>query len=270
MSATDNAPGDLSERIIACVRAAEKPIAFGKLLKAANATKAEAEFLDALTSATNGGQVHRWPDYRKVHYFWHASADEKAREAVLAVAAVQALSKTGLSKAAVKQVQGFPHKSMDLMISAIIAEKHLKAVPAFASNSKLFVLPNDSQAYFNAGRSFIEAKIRKADFDPAAFFIGNSSAHDKLAVVPEAAADLILEAVRKLEPVPGVPVPTLRLRNYLPNIAKSEFDAGALELRRRQEVFLSLHADHYNISETEKDFLIDGGDGTYYVGVALR
>jgi hypothetical protein len=65
-------------------------------------------------------------------------------------------------------------------------------------------------------------------------------------------------------------VSTLRLRNHLPNIGKREFDTAALELRRKQEVFLNLHADPYNIPQSEKDLLIDGGDGTYYVAIALR
>ena len=68
----------------------------------------------------------------------------------------------------------------------------------------------------------------------------------------------------------GVPVSTLRLRNYLPKLSKQEFDAAALELRRKEQVFLSQHADPYNLSEEDKNLLIDGQDGTYYVAIAIR
>ncbi len=84
------------------------------------------------------------------------------------------------------------------------------------------------------------------------------------------AAKLILEAVHSLEPVRGVPVSTLRLRNHLPNLTKREFDAAALELRKKQQVFLSQHADPYNLAQDDKNLLIDGQDGTYYVAIAIR
>jgi hypothetical protein len=45
---------------------------------------------------------------------------------------------------------------------------------------------------------------------------------------------------------------------------------AALELRKKQAVFLSVHDDPHNISQEAKDLLIDGQDGTYYVAVAIR
>ena len=112
--------------------------------------------------------------------------------------------------------------------------------------------------------------IRAAGFDPAAFFSEDSAPQDKLTDTPVDAAALILEAVRSLEPVKGVPVSTLRLRNHLPHLPPHEFDAAALELRKKQQVFLSQHADPHNLSKEDKDLLIDGQDGTYYVAIAIR
>jgi hypothetical protein len=60
------------------------------------------------------------------------------------------------------------------------------------------------------------------------------------------------------------------LRNHLPQLSKNEFDAAALELRKKERVFLSQHVDPYNISQEDKDLLIDGQDGTYYVAIAIR
>jgi hypothetical protein len=61
-----------------------------------------------------------------------------------------------------------------------------------------------------------------------------------------------------------------RLRNRLPSLTKSEFDAAALELRRNERVFLTLHHDPFSLPPPERDLLIDGGDGTYYVSIAIR
>jgi hypothetical protein len=128
----------------------------------------------------------------------------------------------------------------------------------------------EREAYFNAARSFLEKKIRAAGFDPAGFFRENSAPQDKLPVEQFHTAARIIEAVRSLEPVKGVPVSTLRLRNHLPQLSKNEFDAAALELRKKERVFLSQHVDPYNISQEDKDLLIDGQDGTYYVAIAIR
>ena len=38
-------------------------------------------------------------------------------------------------------------------------------------------------------------------------------------------------------------------------LSKSEFDAAALELRKRQQVFLSLDHDPHNLPQQERDFL---------------
>ncbi|MGD1094732.1 MAG: hypothetical protein ABSB35_22405 [Bryobacteraceae bacterium] len=268
MSAPAIPQGDLRERILGTVRDAKKPITFKGLSKL---VKAKDEPLRAaLELAVGTGEVHRWPDYRRSQYFWHVPPEQAAREAVLAAASAQALPKTDLSRLAAKKLPGFPVKRVENVVSALIAEKQLLAVEPFAKKSKLLVRPGEYEAYFNAARSFVEAKIRLAGFDPAAFFTGNSSPHDKITSAQVDAAALVLEAVRSLEPVKGVPVSTLRLRNHLRNLTKHEFDMAALELRKKQAVFLSVHDDPHNISQEAKDLLIDGQDGTYYVAVAIR
>lgn len=267
MSAPAIPESDLRERIIAEVQATSKPITFKDLGKR---VKAKDEPLRAaLEPVIAAGQVYRWPDRGRSQYFWNVAPEEKAREAILAAAATKALSKPDLIKAASKKVPGFSVERLANVVMDLIAERQLQKVPAFASSAKLMVRAGDSEAYGNAARAFIEKKFLAAGFDPAAFSPANSP-HDKLITTQVDAAALILEAVRSLEPVKGVPVSTLRLRNCLPNLSKQEFDAAALELRKKQEVFLSQHSDPYNLSQEEKDLLIDGQDGTYYVAIAIR
>jgi hypothetical protein len=259
MSAPAIPQSDLGERIVAAVRDAKSPVTFNNLAKL---VKAKAEPLRAaLESAVGAGHVHRWPG--RSQCFWNVSAEETARNAVLMAAATQALSKTGLIMLAAKKLPGFSAKRVQSVVSALVAENRLQKVPAFASSSKLYVRTGDREAYFNAARAFVDKKIRAAGF-------GESLPPPGPLPVPDDAAPLILDAVRFLEPVRGVPVSTLRLRNHLPHLTKHEFDVGALELRRKEQVFLSQHVDPYNISRQEKDLLIDGQDGTYYVAIAIR
>jgi hypothetical protein len=270
MSAHASPEDELHYRIVAAVRDAKRPLTFKGL---ARLVKAEDEpFRAALESAVGAGQVHRWPDYRRSQYFWNVSLEQVAREAILTAAATQALSKPNLGKLAAKgkKLPGFSAKRVAGVVPALVAEKQLQTVPAFSGNSKLLVRAGEPRAYFNAARSFVEKKIRVAGFDPAGFFAENLSPHDILAVEQVDAAKLVLDAVQSLEPVKGVPVSTLRLRNHLPHLSKREFDAAALELRKKQQVSLSKHADPHNLTDKEKNPLIDGQDGTYYVAIAIR
>ena len=266
MSEGANPRDELREGILAALGKADKPVTFKALVKA---VKARAEIVrEALAPAVEAGVVYRWPDRRRSQYFWRISPEERARETILKLAAGEALSKSALIKATAKN--GLPPKLVESVVTALRAGNQLREVPGFGGSSKLLVRQGAQDAYFKAARSFMEAKIAKAGFDPAAFFTQVSSPHDEPTAAQADAAALILEAVRSLEPVRGVPVSTLRLRNHIPNLAKREFDAAALELRKRQEVFLSQHADPYNISQADKDLLIDGQDGTYYVAIAIR
>ncbi len=266
MSAPAIPQSDLGDRVLAAVREAAKPVTFKALAKS---LKAEEGALRAVFEAAVGaGQVHRWPDYRRSQYFWHVAPEEKAREVILTAAGIQAFSKADLSKAAAKKLPGFPAKRVESVVSGLLAEGQLQAVPGFSGSTKLLVRAGEQNAYFNSARAFLEKKIRSAGFDPAGFFVEKSSTHDKL--VNTDAAALIIEAVRGLEPVKGVPVSTLRLRNHLPNVSKAEFDMAALELSKKQQVSLSKHADPYNLTKEEKEPLIDGQDGTYYVAIAIR
>jgi len=246
----------MRELVAGALREAKKPVTFKALSKLLKAKEEPLRL--ALEAAVDAGEAYRWPG--RSEPFWHLSPEEKAREAILKMADASALSKTDLSKKAAKLTFGIPPKRMEAYVTDLAAEKQLRAVPAFSGSAKLFVKPDGQQAYFAAARKFLEQKILKAEFSPADFF------HEEKAD----AAALLLEAVNALEPVKGVPVSTLRLRNHLPGITKQQFDKAALELRKNQQVMLSLHADPHNLSQEEKDYLIEGQDGNHYVAIAIR
>jgi hypothetical protein len=271
MSAPAIPQADLHERVISAVREARAPVTVKNLARVLKVKKAgDADLSQAIESAVDGRQIYRWPDRGRSQYFWNVAPEEAAREAIVTTAAAQALSKIALSRLAAKKLPGFPAKRMESIVSTLLADHQLHAVPGLAGRTKVLLRPGDQLAYFNAVRSFVEERIRAAGFDPAVFFKENSSPEGELRSGHPDAAKLILEAVHSLEPVRGVPVSTLRLRNHLPNLTKREFDAAALELRKKQQVFLSQHADPYNLAQDDKNLLIDGQDGTYYVAIAIR
>jgi hypothetical protein len=258
MSAPARPEGDLRERIVAAVRDAKKPVTFKGLAKL---VKVSDELLRMeVESAANAGQIYRWAGGRSQSY-WNVSSDEKVRESLLAAAAGHAFSRAALSKTAAKALPGFSGRKVEPYVTALAGEKKLQTVPAFSGSAKLYIQTGDREAYVQAAHAFAEAKIRAAGF-----------AIDLPEASRGAGADvgtLIVEAVRSLETVPGVPVSTRRLRHQLRSLSKQEFDSAALELRQKQQVILSQHVDPYNASEEEKEELIDGQDGTYYVAVTL-
>jgi hypothetical protein len=275
MSSPENLKADAVERVVELLSAAAKPLTFGQLKKSG---LDEGALRNALEMATAQGRAFRWPDYRRRQYFWFQSAEHAARLAVLETSSRLALSQTALIEQARKRVPGFPQEAMRPIVVNLVAEGQLRKVGAFSAG-KLLVRPGDTAAYSASARAFIEGKFRKAGLDPAAFF---GSLPDPLSAAPPPredqpappapanAAELLLGAVRSMQPSEGVPVTAQRLRHRLPALAKSEFDAAALELRRNRQVFLTLHHDPFSLPQPERDLLIDGGDGTYYVSIAIR
>ncbi|HTS29379.1 MAG TPA: hypothetical protein VMH81_26095 [Bryobacteraceae bacterium] len=272
MPTLEASPAEAVERITGVLKSAVKPLTFGQLKKATRL--ADSELKSALEAAMTQGAAFRWPDYRKTQYFWRQSADDAARQAVLAIASEEALSSAVLIARACKQVPGFSRNAMQRTVAALISGNELQRVPGLRAGT-LMVRPGDSAAYAAAARKYLAERFRRAGFDPAGLTVPLPVGDSKQAVevaaeVPADAASRILETIQSLEPDPGVPVSTQRLRNHLPGLSKAAFDSAALELRNTEKVFLSLHHDPHNLPQNERDLLIDGGDGTFYVAISLR
>ncbi len=262
------------QHVAELLSASAKPLSFGQLKKTARMS--EDVLKSALELAVAQSKAFRWPDYRRSQYFWSKAAEGAARQAALEISSRMALSQTRLIEQARKRVPGFSQKAMQPIVTSLVAEGRLRKVAAF-STGKLLIGSEGTAAYAASARAFIEQKFRKAGLDPSAFFASlrpqEGSIHlteDRASNAPANAPELLLGAVRSLQPAEGVPVTAQRLRNHLSILGKSEFDAAALELRRSQQVFLALHHDPFSLPQPERDLLIDGGDGTYYVSIAIR
>lgn len=256
------------QRVADLLKSAEKPKSFAQLRKAVRLNGAE--LTAVLETAVAQSAVFRWPDYGGSQYFWSKSADVSGREAVLAVASEEALSRTSLTAQACRRVRGLSRSAMGRIVGNLISSRDLQAVPAFSSG-KLLIPPGSAAPYMASARKFMQDKFRKAGLNPAELF--TPASHHAPAPTPEPtveAPERILDLIRSIEPVTGVPVTTQRLRQRRPDWRKQDFDAAALELSRRQEVSLSLHHDPHNLPEADRDLLIDGRDGSYYVAIAIR
>jgi hypothetical protein len=260
VSAPGNAHSEIVQHLGSLLRSAAKPLTFRKLKDTTGVN--EEGLKSALEAAIAQGAAFRWPEYRKLQYFWSRSPEIAAREAALETASKMALSATALAEQARKSVPGFSRKAMDPIIAALVSERSLQKVDAFTSG-KLLIRPGETEAYAAGARAFVENKFRKSGLDPSALF-GASTPESANAAGP------LLDAVRSLQPSEGVPVTAHRLRQHLAALGKFEFDRAALELRDSQQVFLALHHDPFSLPHTERDLLIDGGDGTYYVSIAIR
>jgi hypothetical protein len=268
MPSSEISPKETTDRVIALVESALKPLTYNQLKKKTRLR--DAEMKGALDAGVKRGAVFRWPDYRRSQYFWSQSPNQVAQQAVLAVASEEAFSQAVLIEKAGKRVPGFSHDALRRIVMDLVGSHELQQVPAFTTG-KLLVRPGNAAAYAAAARKFIAAKFRKAGLDPPPFLLQGSSQAGQATPTPSLnSAAQVLDAIRSLEPVTGVPVSAQRLRNHLPDLSKRNFDSAALELRNKEEVFLSLHHDPHSLSQQEQDLLIDGGDGSFYVAIAIR
>lgn len=81
----------------------------------------------------------------------------------------------------------------------------------------------------------------------------------------------LVEAMNRIEPGAerGALVGARELRHAV-QLSKAEFDRAVLELARHGRLSLHRHDYAASLSPTERDDLVTDGDGTYYVGMALR
>jgi hypothetical protein len=267
MSTPGPPPAEATQRIVAILEPALKPVTFGQLKKAAHLDNAGTT--RALEAAINQGAVFRWPDYRRSQYFWRQSPMETARQAVLTIASGEAYSRSRLAERARRTIPGFSIKEMNRIVSDLISTRELQQVPAFTTG-KLLIRAGAAAAYETTARKFIAEKFRKAGLDRVSVPAPGSAGAGERGAEPHDAETRILEAIRSLEPVPGVPVSTQRLRNHLKTMDKHDFDRAAIRLRDAGKIFLSLHHDAHNLPQAQRDQLVDSDDGNFHVALAVR
>jgi hypothetical protein len=230
-----------SKDVLVKLQAEPAPLSWAKLKKAFVNKKLGVTEAD-LRSALNGEGIHAWP---KASY-WHVDPAAQLNAGILAQCAKKALKKTEI------KVKGRGPKDVSAAIDHLITERKLLKYPALAGTSSLLVAEGSPEAYWEYVRDVVAAKLKKAGIE-------ESGLEEK-----------IWQILPTLEPDPTVPVSTARVRRALGAVDKKRFDEAALKLREQRRVYLSQHDHPMGLNEVDRDLLIDGKDGRYYVAINRR
>ncbi len=249
----------MSAIILKAIEEAKAPLTLKNLQKRTRIGADELARL--LASETERGSIHRWPETRGQQRFWHHSPDETLREQILQAASECALPPPALAKQAKKRMPpGHPAKLIASAVQQLIRDNQLHKYPGFGKEKLLLGREGCPAAYAKAAQSAIQAIMDK---------LSAEGVH--LQTLP--AQDLesaMLEAMGRIEPSRTAPVSIGELRAAVPQASKRAFDEAALNLRVRKRAFLSRHDFPQSLPPDEREALIDGRDGTYYVAITAR
>jgi hypothetical protein len=223
------------------------PVTFAKLKKAHVNKKAgilEAHLRAVLDAAVGRGEIFAWPKNR----YWHIDPALELQGEILKQCATKACKKAEI------KVKGRTPKDAGAAIERLLAERKLLKYPALAGSAGLFVTAGSPQAYWAYVQAFVAEKLKKAGIEEVSL------------------EEKIWEILPKLEPEKDVPVSTARVRRALglTEADKKQFDEAALSLRELRRIYLSQHDHPLGLSAEDRDWLIDGKDGRYYVAITRR
>jgi len=234
-----------STHVLASLRSEPTPVTFAKLKKAHVSKKTgvlEADLRSALDSAVSSGDIFVWPKNR----YWHIDPESQLPSEILNQCATQARKKTEI------KVKGRTPKEVAAAIERLLADRKLLKYPALAGSSVLFVAAGSPTAYWAYVQKFVAEKLKKAGIEEA------SLEQD------------IWDHLVKLEPDNDAPVSAARLRKSTAVADKRRFDEAVLKLRDERRIHLSPHDNPQSLSAQDREELIEGNDGSYYVGITRR
>ncbi len=234
-----------SAQLLASLRTEPAPVTFAKLKKAHVNKKAgifEAELRAALDAASSRGEIFSWPKNR----YWHVDPEAQLQSEILSRCAITARKKTEI------KVRGRTPKEVAGAIERLLADGELLKYPALAGSSILFVSAGSPQAYWAYVQAFVAEKLKKAGIEEANL------------------EEKIWDHLLKLEPENDAPISAARLRNASSIADKRRFDDAVLKLREQRRIHLSRHDDPHSLTTEDRENLIDGKDGSYYVAITRR
>lgn len=266
---------DLMDEVVQRLSAARKPVSYAALSKALVKKSrgiSDATLREAISSAVNEGRAFHWGSYaRSSQCYWTTSRDQwlsrRIVEQCSAIAQIQSQVK----------VRGVSDTAIRAAMNELIGAGKLQRYPGIGQEKvRIGASP---QAYAAALREFVVKKLEKSNIPQDVFF----SSPDETAVVSASMhssadshsseavmAERILETLPKLER-PGLPVASVVLRRSLGigDTNKREFDGAVMQLSNQRRIYLSAHHDAHGLAAADRDNLIDGGEGRYYVALTL-
>jgi hypothetical protein len=234
-----------SAQLQASLRTEAAPVTFAKLRKAHVNKKAgifEADLRAALDSGLSSGEIFAWPKSR----YWHVDPAAQLQTEILSQCATTARKKTEI------KVKGRTLKEVAVAIDRLLADRKVLKYPALAGSSILFVSAGSPQAYWAYVEAFVAEKLKKAGIE-------DSNVEEK-----------IWDHLVKIEPDNDAPISAARLRKAAAIADKRRFDDAVLKLREQRRIHLSRHDDPHSLTTQDREDLIDGKDGSYYVAITRR
>lgn len=229
-----------SEAVTEYLRRAPAPVSLKKL-------KSDLHLSDVDTSA-----AFVWPNYRGAARFWHRDPAEVIREKMLHVLADAALTRKDVIAQVTRNCYNCGRKPAEQALAGLTKEGVIKTARIFGQTALHYRADRPQTLAATSMRMLME-RLKKFD-------AGQQSD------LPER----ILDAVRRLQPGPGVPVTVQSLRAAIPGAAKPEFDEAVLSLADRQKLFLTTHDHGWALPESEREQLVFDGGQKLYVAVTLR
>jgi hypothetical protein len=251
---------DLLQQVVAKLSAARAPVGYAALRRSLKSVSEDA-LRSALEAGLNSGRIFHWGDFgRSRQSYWHIGREQHLDQTIMSLCSKQA------RRSAEIKVRGFRAKEVQSRLGDLLVSGRLRKYPGLGREKEQ--IGASDQSYAAALREFVAAKLAKAGMEPAAFFGGAAPGSAPSAEME----NRILEALRRLEPEPNLPVSVVRLRRHLQisDAGKQEFDRAVLELRDRKRVYLSRHDNPAGLSTEDRRALVDGGDGSHYVAVMVR
>ena len=234
-----------SKDILATLQKEPGPLTFPKLKKIYVSRKSGVTESD-LRAALEGEGIFSWA--KPKNSYWHIDPAVWLESQIVAQCGRKAIDKVALKGPAKKDIDG--------AVARLVAEGRLIRYPAVEGKKTVLVAAAGArEAYWAYVRATIEAKLAKAG-------ITEESGLD----------EKIWDILPKLEPERDVPVSTARVRSALglEENDKQRFDEAVLRLREQRRVYLSQHDHAMAVSKEERDLLIEGKDGRYYVAITRR
>ena len=234
-----------SKDILATLQKEPSPLAFPKLKKIFVSKKSGATEADLRAALANEG-IFAWA--KPKNSYWHIDPALWLENQIVAQCGRKAIDKVVLKGPAKKEIDG--------AVARLVAEGTIIHYPAVEGKKTVLVAAAGArEAYWAYVRDTIEAKLMKAGI------AAEGGLEEK-----------IWDILPKLEPERDVPVSTARVRRALGlgDNDKHRFDEAVLRLREQRKVYLSQHDHAMALNTDERDLLIEGKDGRYYVAITRR
>jgi hypothetical protein len=230
-----------SKEVLARLQAEPGPVTWGKLKKEFAGKKSgvsEEELREAL--ASDG--IFAWT--KPKNSYWHVDPEAQVEEEILAACRKKAMAAGDVKGASKKKA-----------VERLVAAAKIVMYPAVEGKKQVLVAAKGGHdAYWAYVREVIETKLKKAG------------------ISEEGLEEKIWEILPRLEPERDVPLSVAKLRRSmgLTEVDKHRFDEAVIKMREQRRIHLTQHDHPLGLSAEERELLIDGKDGRYYVAITRR